>query len=331
MPGNGALACDWKRFQMMQAFFSFFKENVFAIANGKIYLENKFGKKESENAIFLEDKINLAITEKRANTGKLLTKDINFLTYHFCPDSFHTYTTLYEIAHNQKPNPSGHIEDILEYAPQPCLNIKGIVYLMEHVKSLNNLPIQRHVILNKKIYNLKENGLPIETLEKRIINILRNKCAYPEEGYNEKIQIGYKTINSNLLVYIRVKSYVLYEFSNWRYYRMPGCNLGFYPYFKNGKINIGDIMVLDNYTHPALMEDGKSMQKLCVGDYDYASNFESWHENKPKEMIVAALNFAKKSLTAGYNIHARPYYLLSSPIFNRFIIEEFNREEVTNI
>lgn len=316
---------------MMQSFFSFFKENVFAIVNGKIYLENKFEKKESEDSIFLDDKINLAIKEKRVNAGKLLTKDVNFLTRDFYLDSFLIYTALSEITYNRKPNPSRHIEDILEYVPQPCLNIKGMVHLIEQVKSLNHLPMQWHAILDKKIYHIKKNGLPIEALEKRITNILRNNSTYPEEGYNEKIKIGYKTINSNLLAYTRVKPYILYEFSNWRYYRMPGCDIGFYPYFKNEKIKIGDIMVLDNYTHPALMEDGKSMQKLCVGDYDYASNFESWYENRPKEMIVAALNFAKKSLTAGYNFHARPYYLLSSPIFNRFVVEEFKREEVTNI
>lgn len=308
-----------------QNIFSFFNDNIFAIAGSTIYFKSNFKTNNSEDGIYVNNaKICLPIKEKIAYPGKILTNGLLKEENKLNNETLSLYSLLYETATGTKLNGITQMPNILELISQPCLNIHGKIKKLEI-----NQAAKDYVLLNNKKYAI--NPLKTIPLEEKIQFALSKSIKdIPKEFFSEKNGIGYKTIDNAPFIYKKVPQYVLFEIRNGCHYRMPECRIGFFPYLKNNEAQISEIIVMNQYAHPALKDAGKEMQKLCTGDDDYLKRLPGEHKGKPVELLKAALTAGIKSLTRGYTPNARTYSFLTDPIFNKYQTEFFRRNEVAN-
>jgi hypothetical protein len=118
---------------------------------------------------------------------------------------------------------------------------------------------------------------------------------------------GYEINNGQFYAYVTTEKYALkspHINGSKKYLPMPAAKIGVPLSYDNRsrKINIGNPIIMNQYQHPFL-SDYKSMQTLCLGQYNpsHAKRLD------PEQAVTTLLSKAKEIILMGYRSGSNPY------------------------
>ncbi|RME55157.1 hypothetical protein D6777_01450 [Candidatus Woesearchaeota archaeon] len=168
-------------------------------------------------------------------------------------------------------------------------------------------------------YSFTRNTLDMKVVELDYnlkLNTKIGKTTVLENYYDAEKNLGFELKNDDFYVYTIVEPYILYDKSTQKKYKFDEAKVGLKLELVNDEVEYGNLVVLNEYSHPALPDFDKPMQTICLGWYDPSTlkiNFNL--ENQ----IVLLLKKGKKALTEEYILPNVAWHKLSEEKFERFV------------
>lgn len=165
--------------------------------------------------------------------------------------------------------------------------------------------------INKNRYIITDNNVSLEFIEDKYVQWLNNIKSIEKEYYSKNL--GYKIINDDFYAFTKVGKYEIYNPHKKDFHVFPDIELALKLDYDE-RIIVKGLYVLNSYSHPALPQFKKPLQKICTGDLK-ANDYYLSLNGSVKEKIKAVLDFGKNVLSKGYTLNAKPYHNLNNPSF----------------
>lgn len=276
-------------------FYRYAKNKTFVISNRVIYEFTDFKTKDyfKQNG----QKVYLVKAEKLSKLEKIFLRDIG-------DTNFKLVNEFFEASVVQKD-----FQNIISsLIPQGnFLMNNDSLYELKKIK-------KGSFKINRKKYDIIDKKVSLESIEEKYSNWLKDHISIDKKYYSD--DLGYKIINNNFFIYTKIDKYELYNPKDNQFYKFPQADLA-------AKLDIVDdivikgLFILNKYSHPALPEFDKPMQKICTGSIKPNDYYKSLKGSSRKK-IKLLLKFGKNIISKGYTSNAKPYHNLNNYNFKKY-------------